>query len=76
MCRQAIIKSRRNGLEDSVLTRFFLADGEEAPLESSGRPLFFEAIHMEALRVFGRANLNHYFFSTAHVSNLIPLRTA
>jgi len=41
-----------------------------------GRPLFFEAIHMEALRVFGKANLNHYFFSTAHVSNLIPLRRA
>jgi len=63
-------KSRKKGLEGSVWARYFLADGENTPLESSRRSLFFEAFHTKEFLVLGRADLNHDFFSTARASNL------
>jgi hypothetical protein len=46
------------------------------PLQSSRRPLFFEAFHTQEFPVFGRANLNLDFFPTARTNNLIQFRTA
>jgi hypothetical protein len=40
----------------------FLAEGEGWPLESSRSSPFSEAFHTQESLVFGRANLNHYFF--------------